>query len=73
MPDAFNDIVGGSNPGCGTEGFTVRVTVIRCMACRLYLLLQAEVGWDPVTGFGTPNFGKLLDIALGEWGNLIDF
>ena len=30
-------------------------------------------GWDPVTGFGTPNFGKLVDIALGEWGNLIEF
>lgn len=25
VPDAFNDIVGGSNPGCGTEGFTVGV------------------------------------------------
>ncbi|KZT67453.1 subtilisin-like protein [Daedalea quercina L-15889] len=55
LPDAFNDIVGGSNPGCGTEGFT------------------AEVGWDPVTGFGTPNFGKLLDIALGNLGGLLEF
>ncbi|KAH9928380.1 tripeptidyl peptidase A [Fomitopsis serialis] len=55
VPDAFNDIVGGSNPGCGTEGFT------------------AEVGWDPVTGFGTPNFGKLKDIAVGDIGGLLDF
>jgi len=55
VPDAFNDIIGGSNPGCGTEGFT------------------AEVGWDPVTGFGTPNFGKLKDIAVGDIGGLLDF
>ncbi|KAF4622357.1 hypothetical protein D9613_009510 [Agrocybe pediades] len=34
----FNDITTGSNPGCGTAGFS------------------AGVGWDPVTGLGTPNF-----------------
>ncbi|KAI0653154.1 peptidase S8/S53 domain-containing protein [Cubamyces menziesii] len=37
----FNDITSGSNPGCGTNGFT------------------AGAGWDPVTGLGTPDFGKL--------------
>ncbi|THH27752.1 hypothetical protein EUX98_g6437 [Antrodiella citrinella] len=37
----FNDITSGSNPGCGTNGFT------------------AGPGWDPVTGLGTPDFGKL--------------
>ncbi|KAI0705250.1 peptidase S8/S53 domain-containing protein [Cytidiella melzeri] len=37
----FNDITSGSNPGCGTNGFT------------------AGTGWDPVTGLGTPDFGKL--------------
>ncbi|KAF7332404.1 Peptidase S53 domain-containing protein [Mycena kentingensis (nom. inval.)] len=41
----LNDIVTGSNPGCGTQGF------------------NASVGWDPVTGLGTPNFGRLLDLA----------
>ncbi|EMD33177.1 hypothetical protein CERSUDRAFT_108358 [Gelatoporia subvermispora B] len=39
---AFNDITNGTNPGCGTNGFS------------------AELGWDPVTGLGTPNFPKLL-------------
>jgi tripeptidyl-peptidase-1 len=39
---AFNDITNGTNPGCGTVGFS------------------AVRGWDPVTGFGTPNFPKLL-------------
>jgi len=37
----FNDITSGSNPGCGTNGFS------------------AGTGWDPVTGLGTPDFGKL--------------
>ncbi|CCL99284.1 uncharacterized protein FIBRA_01300 [Fibroporia radiculosa] len=52
-PKAFNDIVGGSNPGCGTEGF------------------NATIGWDPVTGFGTPNFYNLKDIVLGDMDLLI--
>jgi tripeptidyl-peptidase-1 len=37
----LNDITSGSNPGCGTNGFTARA------------------GWDPVTGLGTLDFGKL--------------
>lgn len=37
VPDAFNDIVGGSNPGCGTEGFTVRVTINHSEACRSHI------------------------------------
>jgi len=41
----FNDITSGSNPGCGTTGFTARA------------------GWDPVTGLGTPDFGKLQAIV----------
>jgi tripeptidyl-peptidase-1 len=45
-PDAFNDIVKGSNPGCGTKGF------------------NAVKGWDPVTGLGTPDYDKLLDIYM---------
>ncbi|KAH9164918.1 subtilisin-like protein [Lactarius sanguifluus] len=40
----LNDITEGSNPGCGTDGFT------------------AIVGWDPVTGLGTPNFRKMLGL-----------
>ncbi|KAH9041309.1 subtilisin-like protein [Lactarius pseudohatsudake] len=41
---AFNDITSGSNPGCGTDGFS------------------AVHGWDPVTGLGTPDFQRLLDM-----------
>ncbi|KAH9949696.1 peptidase S8/S53 domain-containing protein [Amylocystis lapponica] len=42
--DAFHDITGGTNPGCGTAGFS------------------AQPGWDPVTGLGTPDFPKLLEL-----------
>ncbi|THU96529.1 family S53 protease [Dendrothele bispora CBS 962.96] len=44
-PQAFFDILNGSNPGCGTDGF------------------PARVGWDPVTGLGTPNFEAMLKAA----------
>ncbi|KAH9164921.1 hypothetical protein EDB89DRAFT_1858877, partial [Lactarius sanguifluus] len=40
---ALNDITEGSNPGCGTDGFT------------------AIVGWDPVTGLGTPDFRRMFN------------
>ena len=42
----FNDIVNGSNPGCGGPGFS------------------AVEGWDPVTGLGTPDYPKLLEMFL---------
>ncbi|KAI1868901.1 hypothetical protein JX265_006880 [Neoarthrinium moseri] len=45
-PEVLNDITNGTNPGCGTEGFS------------------AVPGWDPVTGLGTPNYPKMLDLFL---------
>ena len=45
-PEVFHDITNGTNPGCGTNGFS------------------AVPGWDPVTGLGTPNFPKLLELFL---------
>ncbi|KAI9451127.1 subtilisin-like protein [Lactarius psammicola] len=43
----INDIISGSNPGCGTDGFS------------------AIIGWDPVTGLGTPDFVALQHTLLG--------
>ncbi|EJT99514.1 subtilisin-like protein [Dacryopinax primogenitus] len=40
----FNDIVTGTNPGCGKNGFS------------------AAVGWDPITGVGTPNVTRLMSL-----------
>jgi len=45
-PEVLNDIVNGTNPGCGTEGFS------------------AVKGWDPVTGLGTPNYPKMLELFM---------
>ncbi|EDO01044.1 hypothetical protein SS1G_03518 [Sclerotinia sclerotiorum 1980 UF-70] len=45
-PHVLNDITNGSNPNCGTAGFS------------------AVSGWDPVTGLGTPNYPKLLQLFL---------
>ncbi|KAI8633240.1 putative protease S8 tripeptidyl peptidase I [Xylariaceae sp. FL1651] len=45
-PGVLNDITNGSNPGCGTIGFS------------------AVKGWDPVTGLGTPNYPKMLELFL---------
>ncbi|KAH9162131.1 peptidase S8/S53 domain-containing protein, partial [Lactarius sanguifluus] len=44
----FNDITSENAPGCGTPGF------------------NPTTGWDPqaVTGFGTPDFGKLRQLIL---------
>ncbi|KAI9451810.1 subtilisin-like protein [Lactarius psammicola] len=42
----FHDITSGTNPGCGTKGFS------------------AIVGWDPVTGLGTPDFLELQHVLL---------
>ena len=43
----LNDVTGGHNPGCDTDGFF------------------AAPGWDPVTGYGTPNFEKMKQV-LGD-------
>ncbi|CAK7264271.1 hypothetical protein SEPCBS119000_000903 [Sporothrix epigloea] len=45
-PEVLNDVTVGSNPGCGSPGFT------------------AGKGWDPVSGLGTPNFPKMLDLFM---------
>lgn len=45
-PEVLNDITNGTNPGCGTVGFS------------------AVKGWDPVTGLGTPNYPKMLELFL---------
>ncbi|EAW13455.1 S53 family peptidase [Aspergillus clavatus NRRL 1] len=58
----FNDIVVGGSKGCdgrnrfgGTPNGSPVVP---------YASWNATEGWDPATGLGTPNFGKLLHLAL---------
>lgn len=45
-PEVLHDITTGTNPGCGTDGFS------------------AQPGWDPVTGYGTPNYKKMLKLFM---------
>lgn len=64
-PTAFNDITEGNNPGCGTEGFNVGLFLFwsgNCVCLRRGGS-QATIGWDAITGVGTPNFGKLKEIV----------
>ena len=49
-PNAFNDILMGNN-NCGENS----------TACCRYGF-KAELGWDPMTGFGTPNFARLSEL-----------
>ncbi|PGH04810.1 tripeptidyl-peptidase I [Blastomyces parvus] len=75
--EGFTDIVDGSSTGCaGTEiAPGVRTGYVQ------YASWNATEGWDPVTGFGTPNFSKLVELlpkdggrgggsTLTEWTNV---
>ncbi|KAI9860422.1 MAG: vesicle formation at the endoplasmic reticulum [Trichoglossum hirsutum] len=62
----LNDITVGGSTGCtGEDQFSGLATPIVPFASW-----NATVGWDPVTGLGTPDFGKLLELsrAFGEGG-----
>ncbi|CAI7659896.1 unnamed protein product [Penicillium manginii] len=56
----FTDIVDGGSRGCygGTHGVSVP-----------FASWNATIGWDPVTGLGTPLFSKLAQLALFETGS----
>ena len=45
---ALNDITSGSSSGCGFFSSG----------------WPARKGWDAVTGYGTPNYGKMLEAAM---------
>jgi len=59
----LHDITAGISTGCnGVNGQTGAPIPGGGIIPRAQW--NATVGWDPVTGLGTPNFGKLLAIAL---------
>ena len=60
-PDALNDIVLGGSTGCdGNARFHGSPNGSPVIP---YASWNATIGWDPVTGLGTPNFPKLLKAA----------
>lgn len=55
----LNDIVNGGSRGCtGKDGYSGLKTPIVPFASW-----NATRGWDPVTGYGTPNFPRLLGLS----------
>lgn len=61
----MNDIVQGGSIGCtGTNPFTGQpLPAVLGVKVVPNAGWNATVGWDPVTGMGTPNIGKLLALA----------
>ena len=60
---ALNDIIGGGSVGCnGVNGQTGQK--IPGSGIVPYASWNATLGWDPVTGLGTPDFEKLKKLVL---------
>lgn len=60
---ALTDITSGSATGCnGINGQTGKA--IPGGGVIPYATWNATIGWDPVTGLGTPNFEKLKNLVL---------
>ncbi|KAF8862998.1 subtilisin-like protein [Acephala macrosclerotiorum] len=60
---ALNDITGGGSVGCNGINGQTGATFVGAGVVP-YASWNATVGWDPVTGLGTPNFPKLLKLVL---------
>jgi tripeptidyl-peptidase-1 len=57
----LNDIVDGASTGCnGLSRFNAAPNGSPVIAGAEW---QAVAGWDPVTGYGTPDFGRLLALS----------
>ncbi|KAI9742807.1 MAG: hypothetical protein M1818_003536 [Claussenomyces sp. TS43310] len=60
-PEVLNDITNGTNNPCQLGDAQFK----DCPgSCRTYGFSAVD-GWDPVTGLGTPNYPKMLDLFLG--------
>lgn len=69
-PEVLNDITNGSNPGCGTNGFDAvegwdRKSISHFLEERGRLDTNMYTHTHiAVTGLGTPNYPKMLDLFL---------
>ena len=70
-PEVLNDITEGNNPGCRKNSyppFRFLAPDFLGRGTNLVLLgtngFDAVAGWDPVTGLGTPNYPKLLELFM---------
>ena len=67
-PEILNDIQNGTNPGCGTLGFSAVKGWGMC-ACSNWAKTMQErsltfAPTDPVTGLGTPNYPRMLELFM---------
>jgi hypothetical protein len=67
-PSALNDIVDGGSLGCSGTDLQSNVNITGAGIIP-YASWNATVGWDPVTGLGTPNFQAMKASALSAGGN----
>lgn len=56
----LNDITLGASIGCNGESGSPRIPGASWNATQ---------GWDPVTGYGSPDFPKLLELAMADAKN----
>ena len=63
-PSVLNDIVSGNNPGCGTQGFSCAKGWVGCCNSSNGAARSLTTQQDPVTGLGTPNYPKMLELFL---------
>ncbi|KAF2813830.1 subtilisin-like protein [Mytilinidion resinicola] len=64
---AFTDITLGQSDGCNGND-TQTEEPIPGAGVIPGAHWNATPGWDPVTGYGAPNFGKLLHLVNGQYG-----
>ena len=64
--DLFTDILTGDNKCAAATRLHVNSKTKLVVANRCAQGFTANVGWDPVTGLGTPKFGKMLDHFLSN-------
>lgn len=64
-PQVLTDIVGGYSVGC--NGYNTQSGGAEPAGSGIVLGARwnATAGWDPTTGYGTPDFQKLKDLVLG--------
>ena len=62
---ALNDITEGGAVGCAGVDLQNGILIPKGGHIK-YASWNATVGWDPVTGLGTPNFMKMKELAVGS-------
>ena len=63
--EGFTDITSGFSIGC-TGNDTQTGAPVPGAGVIPGAFWNATVGWDPVTGFGVPNFGELLKLVMED-------